>query len=287
VVRARRVTPRPARQRSGLPVRSGLPARLLTLRRCSLVMLQPASRPVHSDGRVTPRGVMAAMAAMALLALAGAGAAPPPPLPAGAGSGGKSGVAAPLPAPAPSPPAPAAADHRRENKLLVRRYLIEVLAGGKVDKLDEIVAKTFVDRTPGATSLRGPDAVRQAQRKLHSLFSKLEYDPQELIAEDDRVAARYLVLATPRLDEGAPAPQPLVLNGVALFRIRDGRIQELFVLNDQVGLLRQLGYTLVPPGAAPPPSGSPAPNPPGPKPPAPAPPASPTTPPSASPSPGH
>jgi predicted ester cyclase len=212
-----------------------------------------------------PRAV-AAVAVMAQLALAGVGvgaAAPPSPPPAGTGSGGKSGAAAPSRAPSPSPPPPpAAADHRRENKLLVRRYLIEVLAGGKDDKLDEIVAETFVDRTPGATNLRGPAAVRQAQKRLHALFSKLEYDPQEMIAEDDRVAARYLVLATPRSEEGAPAPQPLVLNGIAMFRIRGGRIQELFVVNDQVELLRQLGYTLAPPGAAPPRSGPPAPNPP-------------------------
>jgi predicted ester cyclase len=163
------------------------------------------------------------------------------------------------PAPVPAPPsrpavhaatAAAAPDHRQENenKVLVRRYLTEVLAAGKLDKLDEIVAKTFVDRTPGAPKLRGPAAARQAQQKLRDLFSKVEYDPQALIAEGDQVAARYLVLATPKPERGAPAPPPLLLNGIALFRVSAGRIQEVFVINDQVGLLRQLGYTLVPPG---------------------------------------
>jgi len=160
-------------------------------------------------------------------------------------------------------PAPdaAAADHRQENKALVRRYLTEVLGAGKLDKLDEIVAKTFVDRTPGAPALRGPAAARQAQQRLRDLFMKVEYDPQALIAEGDQVAARYVVLATPKPERGGPPP-PLLLNGVALFRVSAGRIQEVFVLNDQIGLLRQLGYTLVPPGGDSPPPSAAAPHPP-------------------------
>lgn len=174
-----------------------------------------------------------------------------------------------LPPPAAVPAAAAdqrAGDHRRENKLLVRRYLTEVLAAGKTDGLDQLVAKTFVDRTPGAPKLRGAAAVRQAQQKLHSLFSKLEYDPQELIAEDDRVAAHYVVTATLRTEEGVAEPPPVVLHGVTLFRIRGGKIQDVYVLNDQISFLRQLGYKLgSPPDAAPaapgsPPSGQPPPS---------------------------
>ncbi len=72
------------------------------------------------------------------------------------------------------------------------------------------------------------------------------------------MAARYLVTATLRTEEGAAPPPPLVLNGVTLFHIRGGKIQDVYVLNDQVSFLRQLGYTLVPPDAtAAPPPGSP------------------------------
>lgn len=160
----------------------------------------------------------------------------------------------------PSPSRPAAdqrlenaADHRQENKALVRRYLTEVLAAGRLDKLDEIVARTFADRTPGAPDLRGPAAARRAQQKLRDAFVKVEYNPQALIAEGDQVAVRYLVLATPKPEAGGPPPAPLLLDGMALFRVGAGRIQEVFVLNDQIGFLRQLGYTLVPPGGGPPP----------------------------------
>lgn len=176
-------------------------------------------------------------ALLALLALLAAPAPGAPPTPAAA--------------PAAIANAPtAAADHRKENKALVRRYLTEVLAKGQMEDLDAIVAKTFVDQTPGAPNLRGPTAVRQARQKISALFAQVEYDPQELVAEDDRVAARYLVLALPKPERGKPAPQPLIINGMAIFHVRAGRIQDVYVINDQANMLRQLGYTLVPPGAA-------------------------------------
>lgn len=185
---------------------------------------------------------------------------PPAPIAAAAavGTRGTAGTAAGSPGAKPSPAAspskaPAPADHRQENKALVRRYLAEVLAAGNADHLEEIVATTFTDRSPGATNLHGADAVRQIQKRLHSLFAKLEFDPQDLVAEDDRVAARYLIIATPHPEPRQPRPPPILINGLAFFRLRAGRIQEVFAVNDQITLLRQLGYSIVPPGTASPP----------------------------------
>jgi predicted ester cyclase len=221
--------------------------------------------PVLAAVPVLAQAAMLALPAPAAAAVAAAGgvrAAPP--------------ASTPSPQTPPSPPPPpsaAAADHRQENKTLVRRYLTEVLAAGKLDKLDEIVASSFVDRSPSAAaSLRGLAAARQAQKRLRELFTKVEYSPQALIAEGDQVAARYVLLATLKPERGAPAAPPLLLNGIALFRVRAGRIQEVFVLNDQLGLLRQLGYTLVPPGGSAAAPGPPATTPPAPGPPPGAPP---------------
>ena len=83
------------------------------------------------------------------------------------------------------------------------------------------------------------------------MFAKVSYHLQELIAEDDRVAARYVVEASPRLAADTPAP-PVVVNGVALFKIAGGKIREIWIMNDQLNLLRQLGFTVTPPPATPP-----------------------------------
>jgi predicted ester cyclase len=236
------------------------------------VTVMPAlasSLQVPAPSKRVPEQAFTVPAMALVLSLVLALAALPAPSSAAAAPSGPRAPAPASPPASPSPSTPAAAPaagHTQENKALVRRYLTEVLAAGKLDKLDEIVAKSFVDRSPNAvSSLRGPDAARQAQKRLREIFSKVEVSPQALIAEGDQVAARYVLLATLKPERGAPVPPPLLLNGIALFRVRAGRIQEVFVLNDQMGLLRQLGYTLVPPGgsaAAPAPAAPPASNPP-------------------------
>ncbi len=205
-------------------------------------------------------------------AASAAGGALPPGAPAGpqrspvvpALSASSAAATAPVAPAARTAQAAAAPDHRQENKALVRRYLTEVLAAGRLDHLDQIVAADFTDRSPGAPAARGPEVVRQIRQNLGGLFAKLDYTPQELIAEDDRVAAHYLVVATPRPERGHALPRPVVVDGLALFRVRAGRIQEVFVLNDRVTLLRELGFTLVPPR----PAGGPGATPGGPTPPA-------------------
>jgi predicted ester cyclase len=150
---------------------------------------------------------------------------------------------------------------------VVRRYLIEVLGGAHPEALNELVATAYVDRTPGAPDDRGPAAVRKVQDKVHEVFSKVEYKVQELIAEGDHVVARYLVLATPRLKTGTVPVQPVVVNGITIFKLAGGKIQETWIMNDQLNMLRQLGFVLAPAetsqstglGAAPPPGSNPPP----------------------------
>ena len=148
-------------------------------------------------------------------------------------------LAAQEPAPAPAPNTPEA------NKEVVRRYL-QILGGGALDQLDQVLGPDFVDRTPGAApNVYGPEAIRQSQRKARDLFQDIHYAVDDLIAEGDRVAARYTVRAT-RKGNGA-AGLPVQVIGVTFFRIADGKIREAWIVNDQIELFRQLGFTIRPP----------------------------------------
>jgi predicted ester cyclase len=145
-------------------------------------------------------------------------------------------------------------DHRRANKAIVRRYLVDVLSNGKLDLLEQLLAKDFVDRTPDAPTDRGPGAVRAAQKKIRDVFAKVDYHVLELVAEDERVVARYMVEATPRLRDPKQATRAIVINGVTEFRFANGKIAEMWIMNDQLNMLRQLGFVVSPPpGATPPP----------------------------------
>lgn len=145
------------------------------------------------------------------------------------------------------------------NKELVRRYLGDVLSAGRLDQLDQLLSPDFVDSTPGAPNdVRGPDVVRAAQQRAREIFPEVEYKVDDLIAEGDKVVARYTVRATSRGTGSSPG-QPIEVTGITIFRISEGKIREIWIVNDQIEMFMQLGYTLEPPKPqeAPPAPGNP------------------------------
>ena len=132
------------------------------------------------------------------------------------------------------------------NKKLVRRYFEEVLTAGEFGLLDELFSPDFVDRTPGAsTDTRGPEVIGESQRRARQLFEGIRYTVDDLVAEGDRVAARYTVRATRKATE-EEAPIRIEVIGITMFRLAGGKIQEAWIVNDQIELFRQLGFTLTP-----------------------------------------
>jgi ketosteroid isomerase-like protein len=160
---------------------------------------------------------------------------------------------APAPSAAPAPPAPGSPDANvatnDANKEIVRHYL-QILSGGTLDALDQVVGPDFADRTPGVPgNLHGPDTIRDSQRRARELFQDIRYTVDDLIAEGDRVAARYTVRAVRKGNGGSG--KPVEVTGITIFRIADGKIRETWVVNDQIELFHQLGFTIQPPKTEP------------------------------------
>ena len=95
--------------------------------------------------------------------------------------------------------------------------------------------------------VRGPEVVRSAQQRAREIFPVVEYQVEDLVAEGDKVVARYTVRATSRGNGSSPG-RPIEVTGMTLFRIAEGRIRETWIVNDQIEMFLQLGYTLEPPG---------------------------------------
>jgi predicted ester cyclase len=136
------------------------------------------------------------------------------------------------------------------NKALVRRYIEEALSGGNLKILDDIVAPNYVDNSPGAEEGRGPREIRAAQGRIRTLFKDVRYHLDQLVAEGDRVVARYTVRAVRKSDketDPGDAGRTIEILGMTFFRIADGRIQETWSINDQFSMFRQLGYVLTSP----------------------------------------
>ncbi|HWJ53619.1 MAG TPA: ester cyclase, partial [Propionibacteriaceae bacterium] len=92
--------------------------------------------------------------------------------------------------------------------------------------------------------LEGPGGVEEGVRMLLSGFPDLQLTTPELLAEGDRVVARFTMSDTNTGDyRGLPAPtgQHFESEAIAILRIADGRVAELRSTADRLGMLTQLG----------------------------------------------
>jgi steroid delta-isomerase-like uncharacterized protein len=132
------------------------------------------------------------------------------------------------------------------NKQTIRDFIDEVLAGGRVDTLDQLVAPEFVSHTWGMTEA-GRDQLRDTTPQMHGQLSDVEMKIDHLVAEDEFVVAHLTSSATPKGEfMGVPAAgKRYTIGEFHLFRLRDGKIVEHWHQIDGLGLMRQLGASPV------------------------------------------
>ena len=131
-----------------------------------------------------------------------------------------------------------------DNKAVVQR-LLDAINNGDLDELPRVVAADVVDHNAVIfMQPEGPGGVQEGVRMLLQGFPDLHLATQELIAEGDRVAARFIMSGTNTGDyRGLPAPtrQPFQSEAIAILRIADGKVAEVRGTADRLGMLTQLG----------------------------------------------
>ena len=103
-----------------------------------------------------------------------------------------------------------------QNKAVVRRFISEVLSGGRLDRIDELLAPGYVNRAFGADL----PAFKEMLAGLAAALPERRFDVEELIAEADAVVARFA------LDLRDPDGKTISARGLSYFRLADGRIVE-------------------------------------------------------------
>jgi steroid delta-isomerase-like uncharacterized protein len=131
-----------------------------------------------------------------------------------------------------------------ENKALVRRFAEEVWSKGNVDAVMDIFAPDYVrhDLRPG-NPLPGPEGQRRIAVDFRSAFPDLQMRTDLLIAEGDMVVMRWTTEGTNTGQWGKipPTGKRAIFSGVNIFRIRDGKVVEIWNHRDDLGLMQQLG----------------------------------------------
>jgi len=129
-----------------------------------------------------------------------------------------------------------------QNKAVVTRFVEAVWENGNVDAIDTLFTEDSVLHDPTG-DLRGREAFKTYNERYLAAFPDLQYDVQDLIAEDDKVVFRARMRGT---HEGEfmgvePTGQQFDAEGIIIARIEDGMIAERWASYDALGMMRQLG----------------------------------------------
>lgn len=134
------------------------------------------------------------------------------------------------------------------NKELSRRFT-ELFSTGDESLADEILSPEVVFHgTAGDGELRGVDALKGFVSGYRRAFPDAQSTVEDQAAEGDKVVTRWRARGTHRGELGpiAATDRPFDIDGVTIERIEEGRIAEVWVARDELGLLRQLGVLAEP-----------------------------------------
>ncbi len=119
-----------------------------------------------------------------------------------------------------------------ENKALVRREQEELWNHtGNLDAADELFAPDYIA------------AAKQEAADFREGFPDVVSTIEDLIAEEDKVVARWRARATHRGEYMGipPTGKEVEFTGISVYRIEAGKIAESWNAEDELGLMRQIG----------------------------------------------
>jgi steroid delta-isomerase-like uncharacterized protein len=135
------------------------------------------------------------------------------------------------------------------NKEVVRRVLEDVWKDESV--VDELIATDYVGYDPAMPeTIRGTQGVKDNYKQYRDAFEGAQITVKEQVAEGDMVATRWEARGTHTAEMMGipPTGKEIIVAGMTITRIKDGKITEEWTNWDTLGMLQQIGA--IPTGAA-------------------------------------
>ena len=139
------------------------------------------------------------------------------------------------------------APSRQEFSRLNKQW-VEILETGDVDRIDEVIARDFVDHNPSPGTTPDRQGVIDWIRETHTAFSNVRVRTDDEIVDGDKIVVRAHVTGTHTGPfQGVPATNKSVdVETIDILRVKDGKAVEHWGVFDALGLLQQLGVVEAP-----------------------------------------
>ena len=129
------------------------------------------------------------------------------------------------------------------NRVVVQRFLEEVINQGRLEQANEIVAEDFVELDPLPGQRQGREGLKEVIGMLRTAFPDMHWVVDEMIAEGEKVVTRFTWTGTQQgTFMGMPATgRSVAVKGVVIDRIVGGMMTDSRILMDTMGMMQQLG----------------------------------------------
>ena len=121
-----------------------------------------------------------------------------------------------------------------QNKAVVNRIWQEIFNEGNLDLIEQLYAPSYVYHGPGGQELKGLEGLGQYKRELRTLMPDVHFSLDHIIAEGDKVAARWAMTATYE-----PQNIQVTNTGMIISRIVDGKCVEDWEIFDRLWMAEQ------------------------------------------------
>jgi steroid delta-isomerase-like uncharacterized protein len=134
-----------------------------------------------------------------------------------------------------------------ENKVVCHR-LVEEFNQGNLDTAAKFLAADYIDHADPPGTPPGSGSAKQRWIMLRTAFPDAHVTLEDMIAEGDKVAARFTLHGTHNgeLMGIPPTGKQVVVTGIDINRITNGKIVERWANFDTLGMLQQFGVIPAP-----------------------------------------
>jgi len=135
------------------------------------------------------------------------------------------------------------------NKATLYRYFKELMNDAKLAVIEEMMDENIFFTIPTTGDVRGRGQYKDLVNLLHTAFPDLHFTTNDVFAEGDTIACRWTATGTfTGTFLGKPGTgKPFTIEGIGLYRFKNGRFVDNRVNEDTLGLLIQCGI-IPPPG---------------------------------------
>lgn len=129
------------------------------------------------------------------------------------------------------------------NAGVIHRYFAEWANGGDVSVADALLTPDLVFHSAKVV-LQGREEYKTRLLAFHHAFPDLRYQIEDEVYGVDKAVVRWSLKATQAIEYQGHSPngKTMTVTGMSIFRLKDGKIHEIWVNMDRLGQMEQLGW---------------------------------------------